>query len=302
MKKLLLPLVAIIAASCSPFPQDGTAKTVYVSVSLTYEDSQKAIPLPYTDNDARAFRDEMKFLAEASGMAFEAHEFIEEGSHLAEKRTKAIYGRDSLLAYIRRLCPGPDDIIIFYFSGHGILSEGESQLAIGPDCGREDMLPVRDIREALASLPGRKCMVIDSCQSGSESAAAGTGETFGSGGEYLGRDILSAFCEAVAMSFTAAASDGVYVLSACTARQNSSAGASMPGYTGSEGYSVFTYCLLRSLGYDFAEQEARLPAVGMVTFYSLYQGVLESIPDEFAARLTAQATRQPLDLVLFSYC
>ena len=23
------------------------------------------------------------------------------------------YGRDSLLAYIRRLCPGPDDIIIF---------------------------------------------------------------------------------------------------------------------------------------------------------------------------------------------
>ena len=58
MKKLLLPLMAIIAASCSPFPQDGTAKTVYVSVSLTYEDSQKAIPLPYTDNDARAFRDE----------------------------------------------------------------------------------------------------------------------------------------------------------------------------------------------------------------------------------------------------
>ena len=97
MKKLLLPLMAIIAASCSPFPQDGTAKTVYVSVSLTYEDSQKAIPLPYTDNDARAFRDEMKLLAEASGMAFEAHEFIEEGSHLAEKRTKAIYGRDSLL-------------------------------------------------------------------------------------------------------------------------------------------------------------------------------------------------------------
>ena len=163
MKKLLLPLMAIIAASCSPFPQDGTAKTVYVSVSLTYEDSQKAIPLPYTDNDARVFRDEMKLLAEASGMAFEAHEFIEEGSHLAEKRTKAIYGRDSLLAYIRGLGPGPDDIIIFYFSGHGILSEGESQLAIGPDCGREDMLPVRDIREALASLPGRKCMVIDSC-------------------------------------------------------------------------------------------------------------------------------------------
>lgn len=290
-----------MAVSCAPFIQDGSARTVYVSVALDYEDPGRAAPLPQTINDAEAFAKEIELLSEASGTVFEAHEFTDENGSLVGRRSGIIYDREGLLAYISDLETSAGDLIIFYFSGHGIAADGSSYIAIGPECGEADLLSVRQLRETLAELPGHACIILDSCQSGSETEAETAGEVFSEEGELLGSDILRAISAAFPISFTASADDDAYILSACTATQNSSAGATIPGFINAEKHSLFTYCLLHSLGYDFADGRPRFPADSTITFYSLYEGVLESMPGEFWMRQTAQPARKPIDLVLFSW-
>ena len=173
MMKFLSLMLLILAVSCSPYPQDGKASAVLISVSLTYEDSPGVNSLPCTANDSKAVEEEMKLLAEASGMDFELHKFTDEGngaggSRLVNTESNIVYDRDGLLSYIKGIGTSPGDIIIFYFSGHGIAVNGESMIVVDPGCEEEDFLALSDISDALSSLDGDSCMIIDACQSGSE--------------------------------------------------------------------------------------------------------------------------------------
>lgn len=303
MMKFLSLMLLILAVSCSPYPQDGKATAVLISVSLTYEGSPEYVNrLLCTANDSRAVEEEMKLLAEASGMDFELHKFMEENNHLIDTEKRTIYGKDKLLSYIKGIGTSPGDIIIFYFSGHGTAINGESMIVVDPGCKEEDFLALSDISDALSSLDGDSCMIIDACQSGSETESELAGEVFSTTGDYIGTNIGNALSSAFRLSFSARPpEDDVYILASCTDNQNSLANMDISGATNSGKYSVFTYYMLSYLGYDFAKEKADLPSTGMITFYSIYQGIKDSMADEFWEKQTAQPVRTPIDLILFSF-
>ena len=303
MMKFLSLMLLILAVSCSPYPQDGKATAVLISVSLTYEGSPEYVNrLLCTANDSRAVEEEMKLLAEASGMDFELHKFMEENNHLIDAEKKTIYGKDKLLSYIKGIGTSPGDIIIFYFSGHGTAINGESMIVVDPGCKEEDFLALSDISDALSSLDGDSCMIIDACLSGSETESELAGEVFSTTGDYIGTNIGNALSSAFRLSFSARPpEDDVYILASCTENQNSLANMDISGAINSGKYSVFTYYMLSYLGYDFAKEKADLPSTGMITFYSIYQGIKDSMADEFWEKQTAQPVRTPIDLILFSF-
>ena len=303
MMKFLSLMLLILAVSCSPYPQDGKATAVLISVSLTYEGSPEYVNrLLCTANDSRAVEEEMKLLAEASGMDFKLHKFMEENNNLVDAEKRAIYGKDKLLSYIKGIGTSPGDIIIFYFSGHGTAINGESMIVVDPECEEEDFLALSDISDALSSLDGDSCMIIDACQSGSETESELAGEVFSTAGYYIGTNIGNALSSAFRLSFSARPpEDDVYILASCTDNQNSLANMDISGAINSGKYSVFTYYMLSYLGYDFAKEKADLPSTGMITFYSIYQGIKDSMADEFWEKQTAQPVRTPIDLILFSF-
>lgn len=308
MMKFLSLMLLVLAVSCSPYPQDGKASAVLISVSLTYEGSPEYVNrLLCTANDSRAVEEEMKLLAEASGMDFELHKFTDEGngaggSRLVNTESNIVYDRDGLLSYIKGIGTSPGDIIIFYFSGHGIAVNGESMIVVDPECKEDDFLALSDISDALSSLDGDSCMIIDACQSGSETESELAGEVFSTTGDYIGTNIGNALSSAFRLSFSARPpEDDVYILASCTENQNSLANMGISGAINSGKYSVFTYYMLSYLGYDFAKEKADLPSTGMITFYSIYQGIKDSMADEFWEKQTAQPVRTPIDLILFSF-
>lgn len=296
-------MLLILAVSCSPYPQDGKATAVLISVSLTYEGSPEYVNrLLCTANDSRAVEEEMKLLAEASGMDFKLHKFMEENNNLVDAEKRAIYDKDKLLSYIKGIGTSPGDIIIFYFSGHGTAINGESMIVVDPGCEEEDFLALSDISDALSSLDGDSCMIIDACQSGSETESELAGEVFSTTGDYIGTNIGNALSSAFRLSFNVRPpEDDVYILASCTDNQNSLANMDISGAINSGKYSVFTYYMLSYLGYDFAKEKADLPSTGMITFYSIYQGIKDSMADEFWEKQTAQPVRTPIDLILFSF-
>lgn len=296
-------MLLILAVSCSPYSQDGKATAVLISVSLTYEGSPEYVNrLLCTANDSRAVEEEMKLLSEASGMNFELHKFMEENNNLVDAEKRAIYGKDKLLSYIKGIGTSPGDIIIFYFSGHGTAINGESMIVVDPECEEEDFLALSDISDALSSLDGDSCMIIDACQSGSETESELAGEVFSTTGDYIGTNIGNALSSAFRLSFSVRPpEDDVYILASCTDNQNSLANMDISGAINSGKYSVFTYYMLSYLGYDFAKEKADLPSTGMITFYSIYQGIKDSMADEFWEKQTAQPVRTPIDLILFSF-
>lgn len=303
MMKFLSLMLLILAVSCSPYPQDGKATAVLISVSLTYEGSPEYVNrLLCTANDSRAVEEEMKLLAEASGMDFKLHKFMEENNNLVDAEKRAIYDKDKLLSYIKGIGTSPGDIIIFYFSGHGTAINGESMIVVDPECEEEDFLALSDISDALSSLDGDSCMIIDACQSGSETESELAGEVFSTTGDYIGTNIGNALSSAFRLSFSVRPpEDDVYILASCTDNQNSLANMDISGAINSGKYSVFTYYMLSYLGYDFAKEKADLPSTGMITFYSIYQGIKDSMADEFWEKQTAQPVRTPIDLILFSF-
>ena len=125
---------------------------------------------------------------------------------------------------------------------------------------------------------------------------------FSTAGYYIGTNIGNALSSALRLSFSARPpEDDVYILASCTENQNSLANMDISGAINSGKYSVFTYYMLCYLGYDFAKEKADLPSTGMITFYSIYHGIKDSMADEFWEKQTAQPVRAPIDLILFSF-
>ena len=106
MMKFLSLMLLILAVSCSPYPQDGKATAVLISVSLTYEGSPEYVNrLLCTANDSRAVEEEMKLLSEASGMDFELHKFAESGNGAGLPPVRGAGGMDSSYAFSRMQRP-----------------------------------------------------------------------------------------------------------------------------------------------------------------------------------------------------
>jgi hypothetical protein len=121
----------------------------------------------------------------------------------------------------------PEDILLFYFSGHGEMKDGEVYLV--PANGRHDSLKytaiaIQDIKEILKKASARKkVLVLDACHSGIALGARG---------------IASMSADFIERVFEQA--EGLAILSACTQGQFSYEWETMQG-------GVFTYYVLEAL-------------------------------------------------------
>ncbi|MBR3098692.1 MAG: caspase family protein [Clostridia bacterium] len=163
------------------------------------------------------------------------------------------------------------DVSLFYYSGHGVDSTGD---LVGTDTGSYyGYVSPSELRSILDQVPGRKIVIVDACYSGNMLDYI---KANGGGSGFAGA-FASAFRDPTpAANFTeeenAAAYSKYYVMAACTAYETSSEVGSYSYSTGSYNYfGVFTYALLRGLGYDarakaFCSRYADANGDGKITF------------------------------------
>ncbi len=284
--------------SCSPSIEGS--RTLLITVTPVYGKSPRGIrPLPNTENDGDRIEEEIRHLAEGSGSVFESWRFVEEDGYLVKRGSSQAYAPDMILSLIRTLDTDDDDLVIFFFSGHGTASGGRSYLLADPEYDDDALLAVSDIREAMREIKGTKCILLDACGSGAEADIGNDifkGEVFSDGflqGTYI--------TEAIKDSFTLSSSaEDIYILAACTEDQEALDSFST-GLPEMEKHGYFTYCLLGAMGYDFYRCTPGFPPGGTVTFFSLLSGVKERMDRTIWERQTAQATLKALDAVLFSF-
>lgn len=300
MRRALPILIAAgLLFSCRPSVPAG--RTVIISVALDYSSPDDgASTLHNPPNDARAFMAETELLASASGERYDMIGFLSENGIWSVNGSRRAWGKPDVLSAIRTLGTGDDDLIIFYYSGHGS-TDGSLVIDNGPDT-KEHIAP-DELIAALSSIRGKKCVILDSCHSGifiQDTGIMADGERFDDG-----RLVSEGFASALRPSLRISLSSGVignediWILSAATADQLSYDSGS-EGLPSQDRYGAFTYSLLISLGYDMEEDVPRLIRGREVTFLDLYDGIMDSMSEEMRRIQTPQITLSPLDLVLFS--
>ncbi len=155
---------------------------------------------------------------------------FEEGRiHLLTDKEPKKPMREEIVASLQSIVEntGPDDLLLFYFSGHGVEEKGESYLV--PCNGKgisvyDTALPLKRIKEIVDEAPARaKVIILDACHAG---ANIGTKESWSMPEGFIERVFIGA--------------EGMAVLASCKQRQKS--------HEWKEKHcSVYTYYLLEAL-------------------------------------------------------
>ena len=323
MKRMSLICVIIILAltSCEISSKDPAAgKDIHlVSVALDYADTDMN-SLKGTVNDQDALTRQLAFLSSAEGTAFHSTSFCaRDGRWYVRRHSQTPEGMDSsdieyispsamkgcILNHLEKLVQtaGEEDIIIFYYAGHGAesLSDNDSTLngalvvgditfpSIGTwqDVGSNlsSLITVAELVGALSRISAPKLVILDSCYSG---ALMPEGQNVTKEGEIL---------ESVSALFREK-DDGnnrFYLLSSSRDDEMSYEYDSMGMYHG-----FFSGSLLQSLGYRFYDDGVEgtgYPDRPAVTCSSLYEDIKSDGLWEYQ---NPQINPYHVDLVLFS--
>lgn len=149
------------------------------------------------------------------------------------------------------------DVCLFYYSGHGLFSDTESELGslVGTDF---NLVTLSQLKSALDAHKGSKVVILDSCYSGTairSGARAGFAEI---DFDAINAAVISAFAP---LTRSAMASSGYYVLTSASASEEC-----VSGYSTANGqiiyFGAFTYGLLYGSGYNeiTAAQLSAMPA------------------------------------------
>ncbi len=110
-------------------------------------------------------------ITESYQIPFDGYLALQEGS--AVSPDDPFYpSADNILALIEHIgnSMGPDDLFVFYYAGHGDITDEQDAttgvLATAVDDGIYTEVTVTALREALAALGGNKVVILDSCKSG----------------------------------------------------------------------------------------------------------------------------------------
>jgi hypothetical protein len=195
------------------FINTGSFRALLVGVSL-YEDAYNS-QLPFCVNDVSSLRDVLT----------QTYDIIRT---LTEKSTEGLPNRASILTELDNMARSSDedDLLLFYFSGHGTTSNGEGYL-LARDTKSSSLrytgIAIREIGEILRNCEAKaKILVIDSCHAG---------ETIGK----TSNTMTQVFLERVFFE-----AEGTAVLASCKHEQKS--------YVWEEQQtSVYTYYFLQAL-------------------------------------------------------
>ena len=186
--------------------------------------------LSYADRDAEAFADFLISPRAGLGGIDQGHIRL-----LTNQDATAPQLRTALFDFLQQ--PGPDDLVIFFFAGHGMPSPGRplgTQFLIPADGDRTNFagsaIRMGEVESALYDTKAQVVLIVDACHSGAIGAAGARG------------DEVNRFNSIFAQRIAAARPSGVSMILAAHEGEIAHEGDQWGG-----GHGVFTYHLLEAL-------------------------------------------------------
>ncbi len=292
MRKLFIITALVLITACSnDIPR---SEVIFISVAASYGKEGEMNYLANPPGDQRALSEQMAYMTERRELPYTEHIFLERDGRMSVSGEEKDWGRHDILDLLETLEAGPDDLLIFHYSGHG---DTNGSLVM-PDGGK---LTPDELLYALRKVPGFKCAFIDSCYSGRfvrDTGSLTSGERF-TDGKLVSESFINAMLPSLKMLFTAGcpANDRMWILSAATSGQLSYDSWD-DGRDRQNEFGAFSYYLLKALGYRMDEGT---PGLGgnRITFYGLYDSIKNMMSDTLWRQATPQATLTPVDLILF---
>ena len=307
MKKIFSALfIMLLLSSCSNALD--SSRTIVIAVALDYEedafqDKENNLvvnTLSNPPNDLEAFTSQVDILA--SGREVERHIFLSQGGTRRVNGKREEWDKEAILSTISSLEAEENDLVLFFYSGHGM--DGTGELVVSAKEGKMDKISPDELLTALSGIGGKKCVFLDSCYSGAFVENAGMladGEVFGEDGSLMKEGFLFSLGPALSLSITSGrlGTDDIWLMSATTDGQLSY-DSGTEGLPNQEKYGAFSYFLISSLGYDMENDSPRISQERTeVTFLGLYRDIKRRMTESMWTEQTPQITLTPLDLVLF---
>lgn len=307
MKKIFSALFIILLLSACSNALDSS-RTIVIAVALDYEedafqDKENNLvvnTLSNPPNDLEAFTHQIDILA--SGREVERHIFLSQGGTRRVNGKREEWDKETILSAISSLDAEENDLVLFFYSGHGM--DGTGELVVSAKEGKMDKISPDELLTALSEVGGKKCVFLDSCYSGAFVEDAGMladGEVFGEDGSLIKEGFLFSLGPALSLSITSGrlGTDDIWLMSATTDGQLSY-DSGTEGLPNQEEYGAFSYFLISSLGYDMENDSPRISQErNEVTFLGLYRDIKRRMTESMWTEQTPQITLTPLDLVLF---
>ena len=307
MRRIFSALFIILLLSACSNALDSS-RTIVIAVALDYEedafqDKENNLvvnTLSNPPNDLEAFTHQIDILA--SGQEVERHIFLSQGGTRRVNGKREEWDKETILSTISSLEAEENDLVLFFYSGHGM--DGTGELVVSAKEGKMDKISPDELLTALAEIGGKKCVFLDSCYSGAFVEDAGMladGEVFGEDGSLVKEGFLFSLGPALSLSITSGrlGTDDIWLMSATTDGQLSY-DSGTEGLPNQEEYGAFSYFLISSLGYDMENDSPRISQErNEVTFLGLYRDIKRRMTESMWTEQTPQITLTPLDLVLF---
>ena len=185
MRKHIIPLLILCIAALSSCDDSFRIQTVnseayIITVGIDYANTEIS-DLDGTVNDALEMAACLSEIYRQKGITPHVTRMIQEGE-MSGELDRNYPSRDGILSAIEAVPAGPDDIIVFFYSGHGdILPDGRTILAAARTVkdGPYGELLSEDVFNALNAKGCPVLAIIDACNSGRQSPNdVGTGETY----------------------------------------------------------------------------------------------------------------------------
>ena len=307
MKKIFSALFIILLLSACSNALDSS-RTIVIAVALDYkedafqdkENNLVVNTLSNPPNDLSAFTSQVDILL--SGREVERHIFLSQGGARRMNGKREEWDKETILSTISSLEAEENDLVLFFYSGHGM--DGTGELVVSAKEGKMDKISPDELLTALSEIGGKKCVFLDSCYSGAFVENAGMladGEVFGEDGSLMKEGFLFSLGPALSLSITSGrlGTDDIWLMSATTDGQLSY-DSGTEGLPNQEEYGAFSYFLISSLGYDMENDSPRISQErNEVTFLGLYRDIKRRMTESMWIEQTPQITLTPLDLVLF---
>ncbi len=307
MKKIFSALFIILLLSACSNALDSS-RTIVIAVALDYkedafqdkENNLVVNTLSNPPNDLEAFTHQIDILS--SGRDVERHIFLSQGGARRVNGKREEWDKETILSTISSLEAEENDLVLFFYSGHGM--DGTGELVVSAKEGKMDKISPDELLTALSEVGGKKCVFLDSCYSGAFVEDAGMladGEVFGEDGSLIKEGFLFSLGPALSLSITSGrlGTDDIWLMSATTDGQLSY-DSGTEGLPNQEEYGAFSYFLISSLGYDMENDSPHISQErNEVTFLGLYRDIKRRMTESMWTEQTPQITLTPLDLVLF---
>ena len=319
MRRLSIIALSLLLISCELSQKQDEGKIYLISASLDYRNTSVS-PLLCPNEDQRAVIDQFAYLCELMERSFASYALVQDGNDVCEwTMTRPLIGdaidrreRFELASFklrLRRLLDrvalvsDPEDLVIFYYAGHGVRGfDGEKEvrylngaLVLGnidfPEIGdwrtgdlnRRVLYPISELRSDMADIPGKKLLILDSCYSGEIVR------------DELEEKELSRMLSEL-MRPRRIFMDNIWELTGSRFDEKSYE----EMYDDEVYHGRFTTLLLETLGYRYGEDSERpgSPSDGLITVYSLYRKIRERMDDRSQ---TPDTSSSMVDLVIFRH-